>query len=300
MCFLNPLRRGSRHKSWIRPQCCELQISAVDLYRQISGSSRGNLHLFFVSLHESFVKTVDMKFFQAWAILFSLLLLPSLYGQEKQTLDANDPAAKYEDKRVLGVLPNYRTAELTSDYHPISAHYKLEISLKDSFDYPLFAIGSIYAGVYMAEDSHPQFGQGVAGYLRRFGTSSADQVIGNMLTEGVMPIVFHEDPRYFRMSTGPVKKRLVYAVSRIFITKTDLGNKSFNYAEIVGNGVGSAIGLSYYSDNRNLEDYTENWATQLATDAFSQVLKEFWPDIKRHYKHKHNKDTQPLASSATN
>jgi hypothetical protein len=241
-----------------------------------------------------------MKFFQATAILFSLCVLPSLYGQEKTTLDANDPAAKNEDKRVLGVLPNYRTAELTSDYHPISAHYKLEIALKDSFDYPLFAIGSLYAGVYMAEDSHPQFGQGVAGYMRRFGTSSADQVIGNMMTEGFMPILFREDPRYFRMSTGPVGKRFRYAVSRIFLTRTDTGRSSFNFAEVVGNGVGSAIGLSYYSDDRSLRDYGENWATQCATDAFSQVLKEFWPDIKRHYSHKHNKATEPLASSIKN
>jgi hypothetical protein len=282
------------------PRVASYRFPTLIFIEQIFDFYRGNLRLVLVSLHESFVETVDMKFFQAAAILFSLCFLPSLYGQEKQTLDANDPAAKYEDKRVLGVLPNYRTAELTSDYHPISAHYKLEIALKDSFDYPLFAIGSIYAGVYMAEDSHPQFGQGVAGYLRRFGTSSADQVIGNMMTEGFMPILLHEDPRYFRMSTGPVGKRLRYAVSRIFITRTDLGKPTFNYAEVIGNGVSSAIGLSYYSDNRNLEDYSENWATQLATDAFSQVLKEFWPDIKRHYKHKHDKDNQPLVNSMTN
>jgi hypothetical protein len=26
--------------------------------------------------------------------------------------------------------------------------------------------------------------------------------------------------------------------------------------------------------------------TQVATDAISQVMKEFWPDIKHHYSHK--------------
>jgi hypothetical protein len=49
------------------------------------------------------------------------------------------------------------------------------------------------------------------------------------------------------------------------------------------------VGLAYYSDDRDFHDYAENVAQQLATDAFSQVLKEFWPDIKRHFftKHKH-------------
>ncbi len=229
------------------------------------------------------LKSIYMTLLKGTALVFLLLAVSSLYGQEKAKLDENDPAAIHEDKRVMGVLPNYRTAELTNDYHPISSKYKLKIAFKDSFDYPLFGIGSIYAGLYQLEDSHPQFGQGVAGYLRRFGTSSADQVIGNMFTEGFMPILFKEDPRYFRKAEGTAKSRTFYALSRIFVTKTDTGARSFNFAEIVGNGMGSAIGLSYYSDSRDVEDYLQNWGTQLATDAASQVLKEFWPDIKRHY-----------------
>jgi hypothetical protein len=213
---------------------------------------------------------------------------PRQPGVPKVTLDADDPAAKYEDKRVLGVLPNYRTAEQTTDYHPISAPYKMHIALKDSTDYPLFLLSAAYAGLYQLEDSHHQFGQGVEGYARRLSTSFADQFIGNMLTEGVLPIAFHEDPRYFRLAKGSIRHRTVYALSRILVTKTDAGNRSFNYAEVLGNGIAAGIGLSYYSDSRNVADYAQNFGTQLATDAVSQVLKEFWPDIKRRYFHRHS------------
>jgi len=226
---------------------------------------------------------------QATATLFLLFSLPCMYGQEKKTLDADDPAAKNEDKRVLGVLPNYRTAELTADYHPISSKYKMKIALKDTFDYPLIGVGAAYALLYQAEDSHPQFGQGVEGYAKRFGTSYTDQVVGNMMTEGILPVLFKEDPRYFRKASGSVKSRLGYALSRIVITKTDEGNKSFNFAEIVGNGIAAGVGLSYYQDDRDVHDFMQNWGTQLATDAVSQVLKEFWPDIKHKYFHKHDK-----------
>jgi len=212
-----------------------------------------------------------------------------MYGQEKKTLDADDPAAKNEDKRVLGVLPNYRTAELTPDYHPISNKYKMKIALKDSFDYPLAGVAAAYALLYQAENSHPQFGQGVEGYAKRLGTSYTDQLVGNMLTEGVLPVVFREDPRYFRKSTGSTRSRIGYALSRIVITKTNQGNETFNFAEILGNGIASGVGLSYYQDDRDFHDFLQNWGTQLATDAFSQVLKEFWPDIKRKYFHKHDK-----------
>jgi hypothetical protein len=191
------------------------------------------------------------------------------------------------DKRVFGVLPNYRTAQLTADYHPITPKQKLIIASKDSFDYPLAILGGAYAALYQLENSHPQFGQGLEGYFKRFGTSYSDQVIGNMLTEGFLPIAFHEDPRYFRLGEGTKRHRTAYALTRIFVTKTDTGARSFNFAEVLGNGTATLIGWSYYTDTRDPQDYFQAFGTQLATDAISQVLKEFWPDVKRRYFHHH-------------
>jgi hypothetical protein len=84
----------------------------------------------------------------------------------------------------------------------------------------------------------------------------------------------------------------MYALSRIFVTHTDSGQPTFNYAEVIGNGIASGIGLSYYPDNRNVADYMQNWGIQLATDATSQVVKEFWPDIKRWWYVRHHAGTR--------
>jgi hypothetical protein len=210
--------------------------------------------------------------------------------QSQPAVNSDPPPAVIQappDKRVFGVLPNYRTANMTAEYHPITAKQKMIIALKDSFDYPLIGLGAAYAGLYQLDDSHPQFGQGFKGYLRRFGTSYCDQVDGNMLTEGLLPIAFHEDPRYFRLGEGPKRHRAVYALTRIFVTRTDTGARSFNFAEVVGNGTATLIGWSYYTDTRDAPDYFQAFGTQLATDAISQVLKEFWPDVKRRYFHHH-------------
>jgi hypothetical protein len=216
-------------------------------------------------------------------VLMSLLfwLVPAALGQEQ-------PVS--EDKRVLGVIPNYRTAEPMKDYKPISAGQKMTLAAKDSFDYPLVGLGAAFAGLYQAADSHPQFGQGTVGYFRRLGTAYGDVAIGNMLTEGFLPALLREDPRYFRMVVGSKKARTFYAVSRIFVTKRDSGRASFNFSEVAGNGIASGIGLAYYSDNRDFKDFSENWATQLGTDAIANVLKEFWPDIKRRFR-KHRQDS---------
>jgi hypothetical protein len=37
-------------------------------------------------------------------------------------------------------------------------------------------------------------------------------------------------------------------------------------------------------------DYFENAGTGLATDAFSQVLKELWPDVKQWYHKRRQKN----------
>jgi len=209
--------------------------------------------------------------------------------RDQPGVPAPGKTAEGEDKRIFGVLPNYRTAEKSAEYQPISASRKLRIATKDSFDYPLFLLAAAYAGLYQLDDSHPEFNQGTKGYLRRLGTSYADQVIGNYLTEGLLPIAFHEDPRYFRMAEGKKKRRTVYALTRIFVTHTDNGRTSFNFAEVIGNGMAAGIGLSYYPDSRDVPDFMQNWGVQLATDATSQVLKEFWPDVKRWWLVRHRR-----------
>lgn len=200
-----------------------------------------------------------------------------------------------EDKYIFGVLPNYRTAEMNAIGHPLTATKKLEIATKDSFAWPLVGIGAAYALLYQAENSHPEFGQGVEGYAKRFGTSYSDQVIGNFMTEGIFPSILKQDPRYFRMAHGSVGKRTWYAVSRILVTRTDGGRSTINASELLGNAAASAIGLAYYPEDRDVPDYLQNWGIQLGTDAVSQMLKEFWPDVK-HWWRKRRADENPPMS----
>src|SRR5262249_2201873 len=119
--------------------------------------------------------------------------------------------------------------------------------------------------------------------------SFADQAIGNMLAEGVMPSLLHQDPRYFRRGagSGSTKSRLGYAVSRIFVCKNDRGNWTINASELLGNAAGAAISNAYYPDTRTAQDNAQKFLIQLGTDALSQVGKEFWPDIKRKWFSKH-------------
>src|ERR1700710_1986158 len=171
---------------------------------------------------------------------------PTVGGQVSSASDGNIAAAgtpaPIVNNRVFGVLPNYRTASLSEPYKPLSVHMKFYIGYKDSTDYPIFALGGILSGLGQWTDQHPSFGQGLKGYGKRYDTSTADQLIGNLFTESIMPSLLHQDPRYFQLGQGSVGKRLAYSASRIFVAKNDSGRWNFNFSEVTGNIASAGIG----------------------------------------------------------
>jgi hypothetical protein len=191
--------------------------------------------------------------------------------------------------RVLGILPNYRSGEESDPFTPLSAHRKFYIGYKDSTDYPIFFVAAGLAGLAQMTAQHPKFGGGLKGYGQRLGGSVADQLIGNFLTESIMPSLLREDPRYFRRGHGGILSRTGYAARRVLVTRNDHGNWIFNFGEVGGNAIGAVIGNAYYPGERRLGDNVRRFYSQMATDTFSQTLKEFWPDIERKYFRHHLK-----------
>ena len=97
-----------------------------------------------------------------------------------------------------------------------------------------------------AENSEPAYGQGAEGYAKRYGTAFADGTIENYMVNAVVPAVMRTDPRYYQLGKGTFVHRTGYALSRLFITRTDSGHNTFNYGEILGSGMGAAISTYSY------------------------------------------------------
>ncbi len=216
---------------------------------------------------------------------------PKAQPADAQNTDAPaDPiGAGKVDKRVFGVIPNNRTTSGNVPFEPITAGYKITIALKDSFDWPSYLTGSVFAGLYQLSNANPSFGQGVKGYFHRFATSSGDQIIGNMMTEGFMPALFHQDPRYFMLGPGggTKKRRLWHALISTTVAPMDSGKKTFNFTEWSGNAVAATVGLAYYPEGRTAGGTAQRWLTSIGTDTVSNVMKEFWPDVKNWWRRKH-------------
>jgi hypothetical protein len=193
----------------------------------------------------------------------------------------NDQYGK-QPKRILWVIPNYRAVSANTQLPPLSFKEELWLATQDTFDYSDFIFVGGLAGISMANKSQPSFGQGGAGYGRYYWHLFVDGSVENYMTEAIVPAVTKEDPRYYTLGKGGFVKRTGYAVSRLFITKTNSGKSTFNLSEIVGAGAAAGIGNTYYPSESNpwVKTY-QRWGTQVGLDGVFNALKEFWPDINQ-------------------
>ena len=68
---------------------------------------------------------------------------------------------------------------------------------------------------------------------------------------GHVHLYTNEDPRYFRIGEGGKWSRTWYALSRIMVTRTDSGGKTFNFPEWGGNAAAVALSNAWSPDTRN-------------------------------------------------
>ena len=200
-----------------------------------------------------------------------------------------------EDNHILGVVPNYATVNDPSySFKPIRPGEKFKLAAQDSFDPFTWVIVGFYAGVAQWGNNYRQFGQGAQGYGKRYGAAFADGTISNYMTEAIMPCVLRQDPRYFRMAVGNPWRRTGYALTRVLVTRTNSGRATFNSSEVAGTMIAAGIANLYYpSDNRSAGQTMDKFAVNLLSDAGFNVLREFWPDMRRKVLHKGDPEPPP-------
>ncbi len=232
----------------------------------------------------------------AVSALVSAAFLMGSGGLNAQT--PSDPAApsqvQPERGRLRHLIQSYylRNPDKDARTPPLTSGQKFGIAALKSFDALSFMYAGAYAGIAQAENQSPSWGQGGEGYAKRYGAAFADRAIDVHLTAAVFPILFHEDPRYFRMAHGSFFHRAGYAVSRILITRTDAGSDRFNFSELAGTAAAAGIGVAYYPvESRTAGDTLQRFGGQLGTDALFNLFKEFWPDVRHHPSRRANQGT---------
>ncbi|HEX4643271.1 MAG TPA: hypothetical protein VH161_07380 [Candidatus Acidoferrales bacterium] len=198
-------------------------------------------------------------------------------------MDKADDSNGKQTKRMLWVVPNFGAVSANAQLPPLSTREKFKLAAQDSVtDYSSYTWAGILAGQAMLLNSDPELGRGIKGYGRYYWRTFADGVSGTFFTEAIVPSIMHEDPRYYTLEEGGFFRRLGYAISRSFVTKTDSGGTRFNFSEVVGNGLEAGLSNAYYPpEERGLKQTGTNWATQMESAVLNHVFQEFWPDIRK-------------------
>jgi hypothetical protein len=211
---------------------------------------------------------------------------------------AEEQLKEQEHQRVAGVMATFNTTR-NQNAVPLSPGQKYRLFFKSATDPWPFGLTAVVAGISQADDSYPAWGQGMQGYAKRFGGAYSDYFLGNFFGNAVLPSLWHEDPRYYQKGTGPAINRFLWAAGSTGWCKRDNGGWGPNWANVVGNLIGSAIARVYYpASERTVSNTITDGLTVSAEGIVGAEVIEFWPDAVRHYKHKREEKAARRAAQA--
>jgi Carboxypeptidase regulatory-like domain len=180
-----------------------------------------------------------------------------------------------EKQRLLGIVANFYVS-YEHDAAPMTSKQKLSLAMHDTFDWTSFIGISAAAGIEQANNTYKGYGQGAAGYGKRWGALFADGRSSDFLDHYVFASLFHQDPRYFYQGTGTKKSRLFHAISSAFVSRSDSGTTMPNYSYLLGTMCAGALSNAYYpSADRGASLVFVNAAIGIAGRAGGAVLQEF-------------------------
>jgi hypothetical protein len=162
---------------------------------------------------------------------------------------------------------------------------KFFLYVQDAVDPATFVAAGFSAGFSQAISGDAPFGQGGEGYGKRYGAAYADQVQYRFFKDFAYPILFSEDPRYYRAGQGPTGRRILHALGHSVIAYRDSGHRMFNFSELLGNTSGVALGNLYHPGaRRGFGPGVGYVGLDYALDAGYDVVREFWPELAKKFR----------------
>jgi Carboxypeptidase regulatory-like domain len=181
-----------------------------------------------------------------------------------------------EKQRLIGIIPNFYISYV-HDAAPLTSKQKFSLASHDTLDWSNFVGISAIAGIEQANNSFAGYGQGAAGYGKRWAAKFADGRSSDYLSHAVFPSLFHQDPRYFYQGTGTMKSRLIHAMSSAVIARGDSGKPMPNYSYFLADIVSGSLSNAYYPHaDRGINLVFTNAAIGIAGKAGTAVIQEFF------------------------
>jgi hypothetical protein len=212
------------------------------------------------------------------------LLLDS-HGKRKTFLSVGLSSAPRQAVTGQSPQPAPHLIELTAaNWRPLTSKEKLTLFDRDLLHWETHASLLLDSAIASAVGDREFLGTGARGFFSIYGLDAADELNFTFFNAYLFPTLFHQDPRYIPRDHGTFRQRLLYAVSRIAVTRGDSGRSEINRSKILGTILATSISSSYYAACGANVGVGGNFASvgiNLGSDAAFDILKEFWPDAAR-------------------
>jgi hypothetical protein len=176
---------------------------------------------------------------------------------------------------------------LDEPFVPLTPHEKLHLWFDRTYSPYTFASILMAAGWAQATGAWPTYGGGMQGFGKRFGATLANTESSGFFKVFLLPAVLHQDSRYFEKRNGSFVARALYAATRVLFTRNDKNRPAFNTSEVVGDLFIHSLNNAYYPRrDRGLSQTFNGTLGSILSDAGSNILREFSPDLRRLF-HKH-------------
>jgi hypothetical protein len=191
--------------------------------------------------------------------------------------------------RGIGYVFNYLNMAGTTkanEFCPLTQQERTQIYVKTMVNPLGYLKAGFSAGLDQWNDKPSEWGQGAAGYGKRFaniqGQYSIQRTVTFILSSGLS-----EDNRYFNSGKKGVWPRTGYAVASGIFARHDDGSRHLSVSQL--GGVAAAAFLSRFwqpPSQRSVGDGAVSFGISMASNMGFGVVKEFLPDIGRAIKRK--------------
>jgi hypothetical protein len=213
----------------------------------------------------------------------------------QQTGDGVHPCNGFRAMKLISIKPNPVTgvrkscSELVYPYQqflatnviiPMTWQQKGYLAVHNLTDPANFGTIVGISAITIGIDSHSAYGPGLKGFGKTVGVSLSQDATGQFFGAFVIPSIAHQDPRYFRMPQASIPRRLVYSISRTFVSRHDDGRPMPNYATLLTYPISAGISNLYVPGiHADASSTVARIATGIATDPVNNLLTEFLPDV---------------------
>jgi hypothetical protein len=143
-------------------------------------------------------------------------------------------------------------------------------------------IGTILgiSAITVAADPHSAYGPGLKGFGKSVGVSLLQDATAQFFGAFAIPVVAHQDPRYFRRPHEHFTKRVVYSISRTVISRSDSGKSMPNYATLLQYPISAEIDNLYVPGiHPDGPSTVARIFTGYGLDPVNNLINEFLPDV---------------------